>query len=74
MSEQQPQVAPASKEGKGRHVQEKIMLSLGAVFFGGTILLTVLPEEFRGVTMSLITGLTVMAMFYLPGSGKKKSS
>lgn len=55
--------AVPSKEGKSKYIQEKIMLALVLVFFGGIISLTVVPEPFTGVAMTLIVFLTLLAMF-----------
>lgn len=69
MSQQQPnsitssptQNPPGKKRGLGG--QEKAMIGLSIVFFGGVLLLTVVPETFRGISMTLLTFLTVFVMF-----------
>ncbi len=55
-----------SKEGKGKHVQEKIMFGLCLVFFVGVITLVYVPKQFEGPAMGLITFATIYAMFWMP--------
>lgn len=57
-----PQV-PASREGKSRYAQEKVMLGLILVFFLGVAVLTVVPKAYTGLAMGLIMTATVLAMF-----------
>lgn len=55
--------APPSKEGSSKYAQEKIMLALTLVFFGGILALTFIPQPFTGAAMGLIVFLTLVAMF-----------
>lgn len=66
---QQPPIsgeATPSKEGSGKYAQEKIMLGLILVFFGGILALTFIPQPFTGAVMGLIVFLTLVAMFRFP--------
>ena len=55
-------IAP-SKEGSSRRIQERIMVLLGLVFFGGILAHTFIPEPFNGAAMGLILFLTLVAMY-----------
>ncbi len=63
MNGQIKSASSASKEGSGKHVQEKIMLGLCLIFFGGVLALTLVPQPFNGAAMGLITFLTLVVMF-----------
>ena len=52
-----------SREGASKYVQEKVMIALGLVFFGGVLALTIVPAPFTGAAMGLIVFLTLVAMF-----------
>ncbi len=48
---------------KRRFTQEKIMLALCLVFFGGILLLTIFPEPYKGVAMGALSILTLFILF-----------
>jgi hypothetical protein len=43
--------------------QEKIMILMSLIFFGGVAAYTLLPEGYRGITMTLLSALTFWVMF-----------
>jgi hypothetical protein len=56
--------APLSREvDSNKYIQEKIMLGLIMVFFGGVLALTFIPDPFKSLAMGLIVFLTMVAMF-----------
>lgn len=54
---------PTAPAPKPRRLQERIMLAIGLVFFGGIAAYAIIPPPLNGAASGVVLFLTLLAMF-----------